>query len=151
MTLTVTPLPACLKAGYPMFLFPSWKSDHPGIPAAADTPLASACGSAVVNHSMTVSCRNGEHWLFRFFHPSSILADFSLVRCRRCPWQFFHQHPELSPLWLWMLESCLVFRHLATSVTSSRGGISTKMQCPLLVSGRQEYGRSLAQLFPCGC
>ena len=76
-----------------MFLFPSWKSDHPDIPATADTPLASAADSAVVNHSMTVSCRNGEHWLFRFFHPSSILADFFPGRCQHCPWRFFHQHP----------------------------------------------------------
>ena len=38
--------------------------------------------------------------------------------------------PELSPLWLWMLESFLVFRHLATSVTSGGGEISTKCSVP---------------------
>lgn len=56
-------------------------------------PWRQPADSAVVNHSMTVSCRNGEHWLFRFFHPSSILADFFLGRCQHCPWRFFHQHP----------------------------------------------------------
>lgn len=55
--------------------------------------------------------------------------------------------PELSPLWLWMLESCLVFRHLATSVTSGGGEISTNAVFPagFRSSG---YGRSHARLSP---